>query len=71
MDQKTLDALRLEKLRTALSPNLRTKLYQENIQDYSLAIECAQKLQEISMNEYLLNIISQQPTDPVAQNSMK
>ena len=43
MDQKMLDALSLEKLRIALPPNLRTKFYEEDIQDYSLAIERAKK----------------------------
>ena len=67
-DETALDALRLDKLRTALPPNLRTKLYEEEINDYeySLAVECAQKLQEIFANEYLLNTITQQPPDPVA-----
>ena len=49
------------------SPNLITKLYQEEINEYNLTVKRAQKLQEISANEHLLNIISQQPPDPVAQ----
>ena len=66
-DETALDALRLDKLRTALPPNLRTKLYEEGVDDYKSAVERAQKLQEISINEHLLNTISQQPPDPVVQ----
>ena len=66
-DETALDALRLDKLRTALPPNLRTKLYEEGIENYNSAVERAQKLQEISVNEHLLNTISQQPPDLVAQ----
>ena len=40
-DETALDALRLDKLRTALPPNLRTKLYEEEINEYSLAVEHA------------------------------
>ena len=38
-DQKALDALRLEKLRTALPHYLHTKLYGEEINEYTLAVE--------------------------------
>ena len=66
-DETALYALRLDKLHRALPPNLHTKLYEEDIQDYNSAVEHAQKLQEISINEHLLNTISQPPPDPVAQ----
>ena len=52
-DETALDALRLEKLRAVIPSNLRTKLYEEEIQDYNLAIERAQKLQDITTNEHL------------------
>ena len=66
-DETALDAFRLEKLRTALSSNIRTKLYEEEIQNSNLAVERAKNLQDINTNEHLLNTISQQPPDPVAQ----
>ena len=66
-DETALVALRLDKLHTTLPPKLHTKLYEEEVNEYALAVERTQWLQEISTNENLLHTISQQPPDPVVQ----
>ena len=54
-------------MRTTLPSYLRTKLPEENIEDYSLAVERAQQPQDININEHHLNTISQQPPDQITQ----
>ena len=61
-DVKSLESVKLHKFISTIPPNLRIKLQEEQINYYKKAVDRAQTLQDIALNETLLNQMMQNPT---------
>lgn len=64
-DEKAINTIKFNKFISALTPNLRIKLREENIENFTDAVKRAQALQEILQNE-----LSVQPENSAAINNI-
>lgn len=65
-DDKALNAIKFNKFMSALQPNLRIKLREENICNFTEAVKRAQSLQEILENESIYNQTNSQSINAIS-----